>query len=212
MKNSIVLYFQQYEAIKGLPYECKGILLDAVFAYAMTGNVPDDLPPLVSMAFSFIRTAMDIDSEKYEKRCEKNKENIRKRWKDSNEKGSNEYERIPEIQTDTNHTDTDTDNCKLITDTDTESTKVDIKSKTSRFLKPTIEEIESYCLERKNSVNSENFYNFYESKGWMVGKNKMKDWKAAVRTWEKSEKKTSSCEVGITLKNNNPDKYNEKLW
>lgn len=54
-----------------------------------------------------------------------------------------------------------------------------------RFKKPSIEEIEEYCKERKNGIDAERFYNFYESKGWYVGKNKMKDWKACVRTWEK---------------------------
>lgn len=54
-----------------------------------------------------------------------------------------------------------------------------------RFEKPTLEEIISYCKERKNNVDANQFYDFYESKGWMVGKNKMKDWKACIRTWER---------------------------
>ena len=63
----------------------------------------------------------------------------------------------------------------------------DIKSN-SRFTPPTLEEIKKYCLERKNKVDAERFRDFYESKGWMVGKNKMKDWKACVRTWERDDK------------------------
>ena len=55
------------------------------------------------------------------------------------------------------------------------------------FKKPSIEEIKSYCSERKNNVNAEKFFNFYESKGWLIGKNKMKDWKACVRTWEQKD-------------------------
>jgi len=55
------------------------------------------------------------------------------------------------------------------------------------FIPPTVEEIKSYCTERKNSVDPERFYDFYTAKGWMVGKNKMKDWKASVRTWERSD-------------------------
>ncbi len=51
---------------------------------------------------------------------------------------------------------------------------------------PTLEAVREYCKERRNSVDPEKFYDFYASKGWMVGKNKMKDWKAAVRTWERS--------------------------
>lgn len=56
-----------------------------------------------------------------------------------------------------------------------------------KFIKPTLEDISQYCLERNNGINAEAFYDFYESKDWFVGKNKMKDWKACVRTWERRE-------------------------
>lgn len=55
-----------------------------------------------------------------------------------------------------------------------------------RFTKPTLEEVRAYCQERKNCVNAEKFVDYYDSNGWKVGKNPMKDWKAAVRTWEKN--------------------------
>ena len=58
-----------------------------------------------------------------------------------------------------------------------------------KFTKPTIEEIKKYCLERGNSIDAEYFYNYYESKGWLVGKSKMKDFKAAIRTWEQNQQK-----------------------
>lgn len=61
-------------------------------------------------------------------------------------------------------------------------------SKGNKFIKPSIEEIESYCRERNNGINANNFFDFYESKGWMVGKNSIKDWKACVRTWESRNK------------------------
>lgn len=54
-----------------------------------------------------------------------------------------------------------------------------------RFTPPTVEEVEEYCVERSNGIDVQAFIDFYESKGWMIGKNKMKDWKAAVRTWER---------------------------
>lgn len=60
------------------------------------------------------------------------------------------------------------------------------EKKQTRFTPPTVEEVRAYCRERGNSVNPETFVDFYTGKGWMVGKNKMKDWKAAVRTWEKN--------------------------
>lgn len=58
----------------------------------------------------------------------------------------------------------------------------------ARFLKPTLEEIREYCLSRNNYVDPERFYDYYEANGWKVGKNPMKDWRAAVRTWESREK------------------------
>lgn len=57
-----------------------------------------------------------------------------------------------------------------------------------RFQKPSLEEIRQYCISRGNQVDPEQFFNFYESKGWMVGRSHMKDWRASVRTWEKREK------------------------
>ena len=60
------------------------------------------------------------------------------------------------------------------------------KEKKSRFIKPSIEEVTEYCLEKnKLHVDPETFVNYYESNGWMVGKNKMKDWKSAINTWER---------------------------
>lgn len=59
------------------------------------------------------------------------------------------------------------------------------ETRAARFVPPTIDEVKSYCETRQNTVSPERFVDFYESKGWMVGKNKMKDWKAAVRNWER---------------------------
>lgn len=61
------------------------------------------------------------------------------------------------------------------------------REKKTRFEPPTLEDVRAYCVERGNSVDPERFIDHYTSNGWMVGKNPMKDWKAAVRNWEKSE-------------------------
>lgn len=58
-----------------------------------------------------------------------------------------------------------------------------------RFKKPTIPEIAEYCRQRNNGIDAEEFWNFYNSKGWCVGKHKMTDWQSAVRTWEKRKKR-----------------------
>ena len=64
-----------------------------------------------------------------------------------------------------------------------------------RFKKPTIDEVKNYCVLRKNNIDAEAFIDFYESKNWFVGKNKMKDWKACIRTWERRETKTTTSKL-----------------
>lgn len=59
----------------------------------------------------------------------------------------------------------------------------------ARFKKPSLDDVKNYCILRNNNIDADAFMDFYESKNWMIGKNKMKDWKAAVRTWERRETK-----------------------
>ena len=80
-------------------------------------------------------------------------------------------------------------------------------TKRKRFEKPTLSEIKEYCIERNNNVDAQHFYDYYESNGWKVGKNSMKNWQAAVRTWERSEyrkpnSKKNSKEDAINVVNN----------
>ena len=56
------------------------------------------------------------------------------------------------------------------------------------FIPPTVEEVAAYCTERENRVDPNRFVDFYTSKGWLVGRAKMKDWKACVRNWEREER------------------------
>ena len=67
--------------------------------------------------------------------------------------------------------------------------KNSVGKKNSRFTPPTLEEVQQYCIDRNNKVDAQRFIDFYESKGWMIGKNKMKSWKACVRTWENKDEK-----------------------
>ncbi len=60
------------------------------------------------------------------------------------------------------------------------------KSKSKKFVKPSVEEIKKYCDDRDNTISPEQFFDYNESKGWVVGRNPMKDWKAAIRTWERN--------------------------
>ncbi len=74
-------------------------------------------------------------------------------------------------------------NSNTVNNTDSNTIK-----KRVAFAPPSLEEVKKYCEERKNTINPQSWIDFYESKGWMIGKNKMKSWKAAVRTWEGRER------------------------
>lgn len=80
--------------------------------------------------------------------------------------------------------------------------------KQKRFIPPTVEQVREYCLERGNTVDPQRFVDHYTSNGWMVGKNKMKDWKAAVRTWERN----TIDGKGREPSSSNADDASYKFW
>lgn len=74
--------------------------------------------------------------------------------------------------------------------------------KRKRFQPPTVDDVSTYCNERGNNIDPQHFVDYYAARGWMIGKNHMKDWKAAVRTWEKSDKKTNNIFLEILEEEN----------
>ena len=87
--------------------------------------------------------------------------------------------------------------------------KVDIQSsdkssdcikprKVEKFVKPTIDEVKAYCKERNNGVDAERWFDWYEANGWRSGKNPMKDWRAAVRTWERGSENVKAVSSGFS--------------
>ena len=72
------------------------------------------------------------------------------------------------------------------------------KVQSSNFTPPSVQSVQEYCNERQNGISGYSFVNFYQSKGWMVGKNKMKDWKSAVRTWEEKNKENGKTNNNST--------------
>jgi len=81
---------------------------------------------------------------------------------------------------------------KMLKSNNTSINNKSINNKGVSFKKPTVNDIKEYCLWRNNGIDAETFFDFYESKNWLIGKNKMKDWKACVRTWEKRQNKTNN--------------------
>ena len=168
-----------------------------MIAYAKNGEeLP--LPDREAIAFGFIKPQLERDGERYADICAKRKAAIEARWE--REKGSentndtNEYKSIQKIQMNTNDTKTNTNTKtdtkeKTKTNTNTESILPPKPPKGAepqkRFVAPTVEMVAEYCRERNNGVDAQRFVDYYSANGWKVGgRSAMKDWKAAVRTWE----------------------------
>ena len=91
------------------------------------------------------------------------------------------------------------------------NTNLTDSNKKALFKKPTLDEVKNYCILRKNNIDASAFIDFYESKNFMIGKNKMKDWKACVRTWESREKKNPKTMSKLDAQINEWQKAKELL-
>ena len=86
-------------------------------------------------------------------------------------------------------------------------------NKGTRFTPPSVDEVSDYCNQRNKGVDPQTFIDFYQAKGWMVGKNKMKDWKACVRTWETNRKQRSKPKQQGTIKDRSiEDALTDTSW
>ena len=153
----------------------RGRLFTAMLEYASSGAEPD-LRGNERFIWPTAKSEIDRQTESYKARCETNRKNITSR-----------YESI-RIATNRNESYQDKDKDK---DKDKENISFppDGVKDSARAHRPTVEEVAAYCRERGNSVDAERFVDFYASKGWKVGNQPMKDWKACVRTWERREDK-----------------------
>lgn len=171
-KKSFLLYCDQRGVFNQLPDEIAGKLIKHIFAYVNDENPScDDL--LLTIAFEPIKTQLKRDLRKYDDYIDKQKVNGAKGGRPKKEEETQKtqpfFEKPKKAD---NVNDNDTDNDK------------DIKVKRYVFIKPTIQELKTYMLELGMNDISEKWFDYYESNGWLVGKNKMKNWKAAVRTWK----------------------------
>lgn len=168
MRDSVLFYRSFYDALKNIPSDERLKVYDSIMEYGMYDRDPE-LDGVALAIFLLAKPQIDANNKRYENGCKAKKKqtvseteaNIKQ---DSSETGAKEKEK--------------------------EKEKVKVKDNHKIFKPPTVEDIRAYCAERGNRVDPQSFVDFYESKGWMIGKNKMKDWKAAVRTWERSETKT----------------------
>ena len=164
-KKSFLLYCDIIHTVEQLTDEQAGDLFRHILRY-VNDQDPQSDSVITKIAFEPIKQALKRDLDKYKSICERNSDNAKKRW------DATASDRIPKH---TKNADSDIDS-----DSDIDK---DIKVNKG-FIKPSIEEIKTYMIEIGMTDVSEKWFDYYESNGWLVGKNKMKNWKAAVRTWK----------------------------
>ncbi len=187
-KNSFVLQARLNGVVAKLSDKQAGVLFKGILNYAENGAVANFDDNAVTVAFEFVRQDLDYAAKKYAETCAKRAESgkLGGRPKANESKKSKcFFEKANESKQ--KHIDNDVD-----VDIDNESDinisfQKESKEKVSRFIKPTVEEIRSYCESRRNLIDAQAFFDFYESKGWKVGNSPMKNWQAAVNTWERRQ-------------------------
>ena len=189
-RDSFIFYRSFFSATKHLNEVEKAQLFEAICSYALDGNI-SLLQGTPQGMFELIKPQLDANRKRFENGCIK-KQKISKTEAKPKQKTSKDE---ANVNVNVNHN----EECKseLINDNLNNNYKgVEIdtvklmeidKIKTKRFIKPTIQEIKDYCVERKNNVNAESFSNYYEARGWKLKGIQMKDWKACVRTWEAND-------------------------
>lgn len=212
-KDSFILYKSFFGPISKLSDRQLGRLFRAIYEYNISGvvSVEED----IEMAFQFFKNQFDIDEMKYQSKVERNRENGRRGGiqKAENDKvkadgsgtkrmlaNASECQRnLANLAYNDNENDNDKDIEKENNSSELLKKKPTPKQQASKFVKPQVAEVDAYCKERNNGVDAEKFCSYYEANGWKVGRNPMKDWKAAVRTWERNRSTTSANgQSGVT--------------
>lgn len=185
-KKSFVMYESWGAAIEKMSNEQAGELIKAIYAYQKDPDaVPED--PALAFVFELIKQQLDADSQRYKEACAARSEAGKKGGRpkanvsDKKQMVSEESKKSKCFSEKAKKADNEYDNDLK------ENTLEGVKEK--RFAPPTLQEVKDYCLKMGYThVNAERFIDYYASNGWMVGKNRMKDWKAAVRNWDRREK------------------------
>ena len=175
-KKSFILHVDSLDIVDDMSDDQAGQLLKAIKAFQH--GVEIELTPLVKMAFIPLKNQFIRDGIKYEKASEINRINGYKGGKRT-QANARKRKRLQANQAD-NDNDNDNDNGN-VSKKDSDNKKERVRAK--RFAPPTINQIETYVIEKNYYVDAHRFFNHYESNGWKVGKNPMKSWKAAISSW-----------------------------
>lgn len=187
-KKSFVMYESWGAAIEKMNNEQAGELIKAIYAFQKNPDVvPED--PAIAFVFEIIKQKLEEDNKRYEEVCAARSEAGKKGGRpkanasDKKQMVSEESKKSKCFSEKAKKADNDNEYDNDLK----ENTLEGVKEK--RFAPPTLENVSEYCREMGyTNVDAARFIDFYTSNGWMVGKNRMKDWKAAVRNWGRREK------------------------
>lgn len=186
-REYVCLYHSYLKSVEPLNDAERGRLFTACLTYSMTGAEPD-LRGNERFVWPTIREQIDRDTKKYSDFCKKQQENIRKRW------DTTVYDGTSGIPDDTKHTKEKEKEKENILSSPNVEVSIARTPARKRFTPPTLAEVTAYCRERQNAVDPQRFIDYYTANGWKVGKNSMKDWKAAVRTWEGKQRDSATAQ------------------
>ena len=195
------LFLHHKSLIDAVPDEVAGSALKAALRYFDTGEVVE-LDSLARAVFAALKPHIDEAFADFQATSEKNTQNIQKRW--ANRCIPSDTTGNHSLPNDTKNTEAEAE-AEAETEGEGEGYKADKPPSCSRFSTPTIDEVRAYCAEKGYTVDADRFVDYYTSNGWKVGKNPMKDWKAAVRTWNGKEQPNGKTEhkplwtVGTTV-------------
>lgn len=186
--NYVCLYISYLESLVPFSDEEIGRLVRAMLTYAATGEAPQ-FDGNERFVWPTLKAQIDRDEVAYRERCEKNRVN--------GAKGG----RPPKNQTVFTETKGFLEKPKKAKEKEKEKEKKKEKESIMagkppirQFIPPTVDEVRTYCTEKGYSIDPEKFVDYYTSNGWKVGKNPMKDWKAAVRNWARKEQPCGKTE------------------
>ena len=170
--SGFVFLKSYFDALRPLPDAERLILYDAVLDFVFEGKESEDLPPLLNAIFQLIRPNIEASLRRYANSVENGRKggrppkNPAETQPKPDENLEKDLDREKESDLDISHADKP-------------------PARTKKFQPPTIAEVREYCVERRNGIDPERFINFYEARGWRSGRTSLKDWRAAVRTWER---------------------------
>ena len=206
-RESFVFYRSFYEGIKELPRDIQGEVLTAIMEYGLNGVTTENQKQITKAMFALIKPQLDANNQRFEngKKGGRPKANCNQTETETKPK-QNRNKTKPEPNVNVNDNVNDNNISFLekkkqksdvaFSDLENENENSESPIETlqtpkeqsgggrKKFTIPTPEEVQAYCDERKNDISGQQFCDFYSSKGWKVGSQPMKDWKAAVRTWE----------------------------